>query len=284
MSILCPGYIGMASVGGKQIRCTDFSINPNQQLLFYDHIIGLNDTVPVGSETKGEEVGTIQPQKRIARPSPISIGGGFSFPAASRSSDNNFEDLFDHAKYGTYFDMGFQYHRGSGKTSRRFINCRVNQFTFSINASDILNISVDVFAKDMTDTGQVSSYNTSEKLVTWDKVEVSTGSVSSNKGIYGIEFTINNNLQNIYTNDSYDSFLPTDIRIGMQEVRGSLSVYDIPQQDFLDSSTAPSKIEITTPGFTTEINVVFIPQQISAVMGPIITQVPFVGVGKAFGE
>ncbi len=283
LNILCPGYIGVAQVGAQIIRCSDFSVNPSQTVLFYDHTIGLNDTVPADSKTKGEEIGFRQIQKRIARPSPISIQGGFSFPATSLSGGNNFQFLFNNAKFGNYFNLFFQYHRGGGQNGRTFSNCRVNQFSFSIVAGDILNIKVEIFAKDMSEFGSVASYVEAEKLITWDMVDVTSSDVFTASGIAGIDFTINNNLKNIYTNFG-TSFLPTDIRIGMQEVSGSVSVYNLPGNTFISSGTLSTTIGVSAPGFNTQLNVMLFPQQAAGSIGAVITKVPFVGVDYALGE
>jgi len=282
ISSLCPGYIGQAEVDGVSIRCSDFSLNPSQDFTFYDHTIGLNDTVPSNNSSKGESVGDIQTQKRIGRPSPISIGGGISFPA----TQGNLGVLFDNAKYGTYFDVDFQYHRGVGQDSRSFSDCRVNQYTFSITAGDILNISADFLAKDMSESGGVGNNIFAEKLITWDQVLVSSSGLGS-YGIQGIEFSVNNNLKNIYTVGSStgeDAFKPSDIRVGMQEVTGSISVYNIPGKSFITDSTSSSTISISAAGFNTDIEVVFKPQDIPGTLGPVITSIPFVGVDKAFGS
>jgi hypothetical protein len=292
MANLCPGHVGVAQVvdSGTIIRCSDFSVNPTQDYLFYDHVIGLNDTVPFDNSTKGESIGTIQTQKRIGRPSVISIGGGFSFPATYKEFGNiNFVELFEHAKYGTYFEINFQYHRGNNRAKRWFKECRVNQFTFSATAGDTLNISVDIFAKDFKEAaGGVNPYDISEKLITWDEVGVSTQNMSASSGIQGIEFTINNNLMNIYTKDpgqdASNNLLPRDIRVGMQEVTGSISVYNIPGVELLNPSTGRSTISINTAGWSTTIQAVLKPQQIGAALGPVITAVPFIGVDKAFGS
>lgn len=276
----------MLEVDGIKIRCTDFNINPSQNFLFYDHVIGLNDTVPTDNSTKGEEVGVIQTQKRIGRPSVISIGGGFSFPATGAVSSNNFEKLFEHAKIGDYFTFDFQYHRGLGQDARRFIDCRVNQFTFSITAGDILNISVDIFAKDMEESGSVSNYQIAEKLITWDKVTVNADGVTGDSGIQGVEFSINNNIQNIYTviPDQDNKLLPKDLRLGMQEVTGNISVYNIPGQSFITTTTGSTDISITAPGWSKTIKSILKPQEMGGTLGPIITSVPFVGVDKPFGD
>ena len=290
MASICPGFMGVAEIDGNTIRCTDFNINPTQDFIFYDHVIGLNDTVPTDSSTKGEAVGVIQTQKRIGRPSVASIAGGFSFPATvSTSADSNFEPIFNHAKYGTYFDIRFQYTRGATPISRSFTECRINQFTFSVTAGDMINISADVMAKGMDDTAwiEVDVYQTPEKFITWDKVTISATGLPSYVASQALEFSVNNNVTPIYTstpNNPTSDFLPRDLRVGMQEVTGSITLYSAQGNGFLNELTTESVISLSTTGFSTPINVVFKPVQMSGVTGPIVVQIPFVGVDKAFGN
>ena len=293
------GYMGIANISTLlgstiDVRCTDFNINVQQNATFYDHVIGLNDTIPVGPDTKGEVPGTIQTQKKYWRPSPIIIQGGMSFPAtypvlsgSGTSSEMNFQTLFNYAKYGNYFDLDFKYFCGGG---RLFTNCRVNNFSLSVMAADIVNITVDIMAKDMVDSDTVVTRTASQKLVTWDKVELllsgDLGGISDTNNLQGFDFSINNNIQAIHTaNPSTvtNKLLPSDLRIGMQEVTGTLYIYKKQGPDFLSALTSDATMSLTIGTFTTPIYAIIEPRQIAGAIGPIILNVPFVGIDKAFG-
>ena len=155
-----------------------------------------------------------------------------------------------------------------------------------MTASDILNISVDIFALDMEESGNVDGLIEPAKLITWDKIGVNVGGISETDGIQGFEFSINNNLQNVYTvlPDQSNSFLPKYIRIGMQEVTGSVSLYNIPGQSFITASTGSVDIDLTAPGWSEKLIAILKPQEVGAVLGPVISNIPFVGVDKAFGD
>ena len=297
---LYSGYMGVAKVDNIFIRCSDFGINTSQDVLFYDHTIGLRDTVPsntVPSTTKDESLSPsnfIQTQRRIWRPSPISISGSFSFPAATLENEpltSGLEAIFGHAKYGTYFDIEFQYYCGIG---RKFTDCRVNSFEFMISAGDIITINTSMFAKNVEDVDPSEfSHTKTEKLVTWDKVGISFTNVgngttvSASEHMSELSFSINNNLSNIYTSNprsGMDNLLPRDIRVGMQEVSGSVTFYLLKGKDNISTSLDdPQRIGITVPGGTINIDVVFMPRDISGSISPIITEIPFIGVDKAFG-
>jgi len=295
MATVNPGYKGIATIDGKQIRCSDFGCNQNQEVLFYNHTIGLNDTIPTNANTKGEAVGVIQTQQKFMRPSPISIEGGMSFPATKSLNNNiNFEDIFDFAKYGNYFDIDYKHYCEGG---RKFFNCRVNTFEFSVTAGDIVNIVLTVMGMDMEDSDSLVSYTDPEKMITWDGVSVDfegdTGGVDLSDSIRSLSFNINNNITPIYTAipntsigdiDSYKNFLPKDLRIGMQIVTGSLEIYVKDGRDFLDPLTGQGVLSVSCGSFNTDINAIFAPKQIPGAVGPVIIIVPFVGVDKAFGD
>jgi hypothetical protein len=294
------GYIGVARVGGKYYRCTDFGINVQQDTLFYNHVIGLNDTIPTDSTTKGETVGTIQTQRKYVRPSPIGVQGGMSFPAAIEDGQSklNFDDIFNYAKYGNYFDIYFWHFCNVG---RKFTGCRINTFNFNVTAGDIINISIDVLAKDMENNDTFEKYSVAQKLATWDIVSIGiTGDagtlVNITEGIQSFDFSVNNNATYIYTALPYPSedvtnrknLLPYDIRLGMQEVTGSMSIYTKDGIDFLTAATGPAVITLECEQnggifFSTDINVIFKPREMPGSVGTAIINVPFIGIDKAFG-
>ena len=293
------GYMGLAEFvstqGSTQVRCTSFGINPSQDVLFYNHVIGLKDTIPSNNASKGENLDLTfaNIQRRIWRPSPISISGGVSFPATETSLSN----LFALARYGNYFDVNFNYYcdsEGITKNAKIFKDCRINGFDFAVTAGDILNVTLDVVAKNILTSNTNVSYKIPEKLITWDKVPVvvSNAPFSVTKTlIQGVNFKINNNIQTIYTavssttqTGTTQSLLPSDLRVGMQEVSGSLTVYLDAGETFIpvDPSLPISNITITTPSLTLSMTVVFKSNQMEGAVGPIMTELPFVGVDYSF--
>ncbi|MFW5804099.1 MAG: phage tail tube protein, partial [bacterium] len=258
----------------------------------------------------GEEPGTIQTQRKYTRPSPISINGGISFPATIiNGTYPNFNSLFNYAKYGNYFPMTFVHYCGDG---RQYYNCRVASFSFSVVAGDVLNISSDIYSKFfdsissdvaiLFDTYLDTPFKTSEKIITFDQVHLeildSDSSTFTTDAIQGLELEINNNLTEIYTakptgvatvqtmgSENHDANLfPRDLRLGMQEISGTISIYIAQGVDFLTISTKRLKLKLTVSNFSTEINCVLQPKQINGIVGPVIISIPFVGVDKALGD
>lgn len=286
-----PGYMGLADIGGTKVRCNSFSINPNQDVLFYDHVIGLKDTVPADNSTKQEDLGLTYAnvQRKIWRPSPISITGGISFPA----TENNLSDIFNLARYANYFNTDFTYYcHASEDNSRTFTDCRINSFDFNIVSGDIVNISLDVACKNVEANNQSANYTGAEKLITWDKVPVEISNApfsTSNIVVQAFNFKINNNLQTIYTTTSEtnttESLLPTDIRVGMQEVTGTVTLYVNRGYKFIPiglNNVANIQANMGAAGINLNMTVVFKPSQLEGNVGPILVQLPFVCVDYYF--
>lgn len=280
-----PGYLGIARINDQEFRCSSFDINPQQTPLFYDHTIGLNDTIPLDSSTKGEILGTRNTQKRIWRPSPINITGGMSFPCSYEDNSNpKWQYVFDRAIDANYFDVYFNPYC---EKSRRFLDCRINTFNFSCQAGDIANISLDVAAMSMELSEAYRGYDTAEKLLTWDvvKVQVSQYEPVANLKISGFNFTVNNNIETIFTcrGNNQQSMFPYDLRAGMQEVTGSVVMYLEQGQEFIPLTLEDyAIIELECPGFSTLMHVVFSSNKLDGVIGPVVTELPFTGVDKVF--
>lgn len=279
------GYMGVARIEGRTIRCTSFDVKPNQQPSFYDHVIGINDTAPANSSTKGEALHTRQTQKRIWRPSVIDVSGGMSFPAAVPDfGSDSVSKVFSLAAYADYFDLDFWYYCNVGKT---FKNCRINTFGFDIQASDILNINTSVVGMDVEDSDSEPFKKISEKLVTWDEVEINVNGYSPIEDVHitGFSFEINNGISSIYTNGPVTpgTLKPHDLRAGMQSVSGSIKIFLDQGQAFIPINTSDyAEIEISSPVLNTTMRVLFQSHQMSGSIGPIITDLPFVGVDKYF--
>ena len=278
MPDVVPGYCGLAYIDGQETRCTDFNLNPQQEPLFYDHIIGLNDTIPSSDATKGAVDGTVNIQKTLFRPSTKLVTGGMAFPL----TENNANILFPHAKDGSEVELEFAYYHGEG---REFFNTRINTYNFNITAGDIANVTTEFMGINMESKSVDTKYTDSEKLITWDKVAVTING-SAAEGLQGIQFNVNNNLKAIYTAGSNaetdNELLAKEIRVGMQEVTGSVAVYG--KEEDLFELRGPSTIGIDGAGISVDLNVIFKPLQLSGTLGAFISVIPFVGIDYALGE
>jgi hypothetical protein len=295
-----PGYQGLAFIDDEEIRCTSFSVNPKQESIFYNHVMGLRDTVDYNtSNTKGilPETGKtskdVNTQRRIWRPGVVSVAGGISFPA----TENNLASMFEKAKYASLVNVDYVYYCNSDEDdrgARSFINGRINSFELSVSAGEIININTDfMFCNIAEYTGSKTiEYTLAEKLITWDKIGLTFFNVPfaiDETMIQSFNFRINNNIMPIYVSgDSSkgnvsDSLFPLELRVGMQEVSGTVVFYIDQGQEFIAiDQNLPSEIRVTLPGLTFTMYVVFQTSAMDGLVGPVITQMPFVGVDKVF--
>lgn len=289
-TVISPGFTGILDSDGLKVRTTSFSLNTTQDSQFFNHVIGLNDTIPATSATKGEALGTRNIQRYIWRPSVISLGGSLSFPA----TENSIKSFFDRAKDGDFIpELNYQYYcsQASDYNGIKFKQCRINGYDFSIQAGDILNIGVDIVAMDAEPekTVTVETSRFSEKLITWDMVNVSVVSATV-PIIKGFSMKINNNIQTIYARgadadqSNYKSLLPSYLRVGMQEVTGTVSVYMSQGQRFMPlNEQTPAIINFSAPGLgAIKMQVVFFTSQLEGITGPVICELPYTGIHKTF--
>jgi len=281
------GYLGLAKLNDIPIRCTGFNVNVQQDVLFYDHILGLRDSSPNYIETKGD-IGNLNIQKYAWRPGVKLATGNLTFPATKE----NLQEIYNLTRSGDNFSLEFTY--SCDNVSRIFEDCKINSFTFSISAGDVLIIDAQIMARTMfteNSVSQITHYNIAQKLITWDIVEINS---ESSDRLQSFSFSVANNCIPIYTagNNNNDELWPKRIRVGMQELNGTLNYYKkgVFYQDlnaFTDSNSLI--ISISSGGkcsvlFYETLNVIYQPINREGNIGPIINSLPFVGVGRAMGD
>jgi len=283
------GFLGYAIINGTTIRCTDFSVNPRQEVLFYDHVIGLRDSIPSGINIFDgkDDVGNLNKQKILFRPGVKIYQGAISFPA----TETSMVAMFDLARTGDEFEMEFKHTCG---ISRHFYGCRVNTYSFSVASGDILNISADIMAIQGEDSSMVDLITNEEKLMTWDTITVKCSAITSdnsNKGISSVDFSVNNNCMPIYTAGANNGaggmqkLSPYVIRVGMQEVSGSINYYNKGGDLAFVESDTPQTLEIHVgTSWSKVLNILVKPIERNSSLGPIMSALPFVGCGYALGE
>jgi hypothetical protein len=275
------GYMGLCILDGLKIRVNDFSVNVKQEVEFYDHIIGLRDSLPSGLNTKGD-TGRLNVQKTFWRPGVKICTGNISFPATTK----NLQKTFDLVKTGDDFELIFTY--SCNDVRRTFKFCKISSFNFTVTAGDHAVIQLSIMARDMTEGTGSSRLTSPEKLLTWDQIGIT--SISSHK-IQMFSFVVNNPCIPIYTagtNSSNDLF-PKKIRVGMQSVTGSIVYYikGISYTD-LDKDTGINTINIKISDkcsvtFNESLCVVYKPIERGSNIGALLHTLPFVGIGKALG-
>lgn len=296
--IALPGYMGIVKITegitSATMRCSSTSINVTQEIESYDHVIGINDTVPTTKATKGEAIGTIQTQKILLRPSVIAISGGLSFP----TTENQTKFIFELAKYGKEFEVEINYlYSATGNVSkgRKFKKCRVNTMGLQLAGGEVGNMDLNIMAQSWEDCHE-TIYDTSKRLANWaTNTSFTLGGISITDGsppiIESFDLQINNNANAVYRNQGGDNvtnanLYPFEIRLGKQEVSGSVGVY-LYANESLDCETGAMTQQTISFSFDNiaaqTINVLWKRRQIDAVVGPVMTSLQFMGVEKAFG-
>jgi len=290
METISQGYIGIAEFGGLKVRCEDFGVNLQQDYQFYNHAVGLNDDVTGGGKTKGEKVGTINIQRTFFRPGVFKIEGSMSFPA----TEVNIPYFFNLIKTGNYIEtFSFYYYCiDETKIGRKFNKVRLSNFNLEVTAGEIIKVTVGFVAKDYESATGLPDYTDSEKLLTWDMAEIIVDStpIDTEKGLSAFSLSVDNKVEAIYTlqpDNDLNALGPHDLRLGIQEVSGTLTYYNITGLKVLPECEKPYEkgtITVTMGAFTTPINTIFLPAQVSGSSGTITTSIGFVGVDKAFGD
>jgi len=277
------GFIGLCGIDGLKVRVTSFNVNVKQEVQFYDHIIGLRDSIPSGLLPKRDD-GSLNEQRTFWRPGVKICSGSISFPATVA----NLDKTFDLVKRGDDFTLTFSY--SCDDVQRTFKYCKINSFVLTAVAGEMPSIQIDIMGRSMKESTGSHLWNGSQKLLTWDEIDIT--SISRNP-VQMFTLTVKNNCLPIYTagdNDSAELF-PRKIRVGMQHVDGII-VYYIKGKSYedLDKNTGSESMKIKATDscesktFNETLCVVYKPIERASNIGALLHTLPFVGVGKALGS
>jgi hypothetical protein len=280
---IVPGFMGYAEIGSYKVRCTDFNVQLAQKPVFYDHIIGLRDSIPTDILGSKKDDGMFNEQKIFWRGSTKIVEGTINFPMTSESADAFFSEAYS----GDEFDMSLYYACDKGAD---FKSCRVNTYSFTATAGEGVNVSVGIMGKEEDIGGSPSEYTEAEKIITWDSVSIS--GTDFDDAIMSFEFTINNNCIPIYTSGTNNTdtgststkLLAHAIRVGMQTVTGSVTFFNDygPAEVYVEDATEKTiSIDVGGRAFAAELTVVFEHPQRTGQVSPYIKVIPFAGVATA---
>jgi hypothetical protein len=266
------GYMGIADCAGQLVRCNDFNLNIKQEALFYDHTIGLRDSIPSSIRGGKSDQGNRNDQKVLYRPGTKIIQGGFSFPW----TENSAGVLFNEVKTGDTFDMSFTY--ACQDLTRSFKSCKVNSYTIRASQGDIVTGSIDVMAISMTSSESSGNYTETEKIITWDNVDVTVGDFSGKMASF--EITINNNCMPIYTSGQNAIDLSAkEIRIGMQTLTGNATFFEGDDLTYVEDALETTA-SFTTDGFSAVFDILLMPMTQQASTSAVLRTFQMVGIKK----
>lgn len=289
------GYRGIATIGGSQVRFSDASITARQEIEAPDLVSGDWDRnaynygkIEVGGSINGPVTETF-----LTGASSIMQWGAGRADSGDACGGLDAQDI--HLYYFCNRDRLFQ-------------NLFVNTLSFSVSAGEVANFTLDVVGTSAYPfgTNPPPHFTEAEKLLTWDKVNVTiiaggaTDPVNndiptalSDIKFSNFEFTVNNNIQTVY-GLGQDNLFPFDIVPGIRQISGSLSVYNTPDfngaetfEDYCADGVHTLQFGLsslcTGGSSTVSVKVRFHRVEPTLNTGPIISTVAFTGVTHQTG-
>jgi hypothetical protein len=288
-----PGYRGLADIGGVgQVRFSDANIVAKQAVEAPDLVMGDwdHDAYYYGKiEVSGSINGPVT-ETFLAG----SAGGGLWDWGVVRTAPCG--SLSEESATLYYYCSGV----GAGQ-ARSFGGLKVNSLNFSVTAGDIANFAMDVMgvsADPWLDTDP-PHFTDAEKIITWDEVTLTitpgySGVALSAADIdfQAFEFTIANNLEPQYSL-AQDNLFPKQIVDGLRGISGTVTAYNVPEEDgadrwidYLASNVATISFTIGTGSaspLTIDMKVQFHRVEPSQNPGVITSTIAFTGVSHQTG-
>ena len=276
MYTISSGFMGFAEIDGVKVRCTDMSVDLEQDALFYNHIYGLRDQIATGSGTKGEAAqGTINIGKKFMRPGVKIMKGSISFPVV----EQGLSSIFKNAKEARIIPIKIIYDCENGYTIRE---CIIDNFSITCSGGEIISATISFTGRYYNTIGGNFIMST-DKLITWDKLNISIGGIS--QPIQSFNLSVVNSCVLIYTSgdNTTNNLFPSDMRIGQQEVTGSISFFGEGSKIIpLSASTDIKTITMSLPGVHETLTTILKPIQIKGGINYPVTTIAFIGVGKGW--
>lgn len=281
MEIIRASYMGHMDLDGDKLFCTSMGSKIESNPLFYDLVVGLRDSCVAGT-TKGDggdaAWGTTQHQRRIWRMSPWTVRTSFSGPVFTTSTvATEFSHILSYAIHGkkiptartTYWKDGW---------GHIIYDAFITNLNIDVMAGEPANYTVEMAGKDLDEhQGGSGDGPVCSKMITWDVCTIGCSAITDNF-IQGYTLTINNPPIPIYTADNNNPdhpLAPSDLRLGIQEVSGTIKVYGL--DTYFDQED--DIITITFPGISASFHATYSPSdiQVSGGSSPVIYSIPFVG-------
>ena len=257
-------FTGVLKVSGSIHPCTSMASGIKTQPEFYNHIQGLRDTTP-GATTKGPgRLNTVQ--KKIYRWAPKLAISSASGPVVN---EVGLSSIMDPAMSGDTIGVSL----GNSEGAHDINDAIVSRVSINVSAGDVANWTAEFTGAGLSDS-VASGTASCDKLITWDECSIS----GVDGDVAAFSLSINNPVVPVYTSNGTDLW-PDVLRIGIQEVSGSISIYGKPNWD---SSETELYIVVGEDDYT--VKCVLKPTQIQVNSGGIfISTVDFVGVFSGVG-
>jgi hypothetical protein len=265
------GYMGNLTVNGVQYLCSEMTAVPETKPQFFDHVVGLRDKdfgQKKGPASDDDPLvgGKKQVQKKFWRYTPVT----YKVTASGPIADGMAWALLNPAISGKPNSIECLFWNDGKK--RSVSKAIISSFQLTANAGDVATFTIEAVGKDMTlSDGETTEVNCT-KLLTWDRIEVevlASESLGDVVNISNFNLSVNNPILPIYT---AGSLKPYDLRIGVQEVTGSVSIYGM-----INKMSVLDGIRFNLGYGDYKIGAVFTPQTARGVTGPFIVSIPFTG-------
>ena len=239
-------YTGSCTVDGTSVFCSDMNFSVDSKPTFYEHTLGLIES-HTGIQGGAASLGGIQ--RKYYRYSPVAMKASISGPI----SESFLAKLFTCAHSGgTIPALGAEgenvgtngidvslvmWDNGVKKILK---SAYLQSLTIDFKAGDVASFSAEFVGKSVAYNGAASTTPADcDKLLTWDRCGISVnasfnidsvGNVTGGEGnsvgaftnVSAFSLSFNNPIIPIYTSSG---LLPFDLRIGMQQISGSISIY-----------------------------------------------------------
>ena len=232
-------YLGSCSVAGAQLACTSMSAGMELRPGFYDHVIGKLDSTG-SSKGKG---GSNTIQKRFWRYMP----GVAKISVSGVGTEGSLSSLIGAAFGCTEISAACSFTKTG--TGAQISQGYISSLTIDCRAGDNINFSVEVTGKKLTTGGGGAAFSC-KRLANWQSVKVSSGAGDT---CVGFSLTVTNPIKPVYT--SKEGFYADDLRVGIQEVTGSVS--SIESNILLDGEDTISFSSANCAGFSKSFRCVF---------------------------
>lgn len=282
MATVNPGYMGWATFDGTQFRFTDCNVAAKQEINAPDLITG-------------------HWNRQAYNYGPVDISGTISGPVGElfgTAGTGMWAKATERSDCGELTGGSLEIHyfcsTTEGDNTFTFGSAKVNSITFSCAAGDVAQFSMDMIGAESATTSAASgTFETPEKLITWDKVGLTCvpGTVTGGLGqafpatpsFSNFEVTFANNVEVVYALGQPDLY-PFALVDGLTNITGSVSAYNIPGMygvdtwdDYLAAGTGSVTFNVG-PSITVVLNVQWHRVEPAASVGPIISTIGFTGV------
>lgn len=290
MSIGHMTYLGSCKVADKLILCTNMSASLDQRILFFDHILGLQDKmVPGVAETSQMKKGPattgsselLNTQKRIFRYSPAIAKASLSAPVSFNddSGSEAFQEILNKAIHGDDIEVEMKFWKQNAPHVK-ISKAKVVSVAINLKAGEVVSFVAEIVGAQYDfDTTGFSNESECLKLLTWDRCSIKATPVSYD--ISSFTLNISNPPLPIYTHGSIhaaapasNGMMPLKIRLGIQEVTGTIGVYG----PTLINVPSTGEVEFSLNGIGRKVKVVFVQPKDDASGGIYVRTIMFNGV------